>query len=185
LAALIFHELAHQVAYAAGDTTFNESFATFVEQQGVQRWMAQHASPEAQAQAERSASRREAFRALTRRTRAQLQEIYSSSMPPSAQRAAKAQTMGQMRTDYAALKAQTWGGYAGYDAWIEHANNASLGVLSSYDQAVPHFAQLFAELGQDWPRFYAQVRHRAAMTPAQRAGLGSTNPIATPAPEPR
>jgi hypothetical protein len=28
LARLIFHELAHQVAYAADDTTFNESFAT-------------------------------------------------------------------------------------------------------------------------------------------------------------
>ena len=31
LARLIFHELAHQVAYAPGDTLFNESFATAVE----------------------------------------------------------------------------------------------------------------------------------------------------------
>ena len=31
LARLIFHELAHQVAYAKGDTQFNESFATAVE----------------------------------------------------------------------------------------------------------------------------------------------------------
>ena len=39
LARLIFHELSHQVVYAAGDTAFNESFATAVEQIGAQRWL--------------------------------------------------------------------------------------------------------------------------------------------------
>ena len=40
LARLIFHELAHQVLYVAGDTMFNESFATAVEEAGLQRWLA-------------------------------------------------------------------------------------------------------------------------------------------------
>ncbi|WP_266096705.1 aminopeptidase, partial [Acinetobacter baumannii] len=40
LARLIFHELAHQVVYAKGDTAFNESFATAVETIGVERWLA-------------------------------------------------------------------------------------------------------------------------------------------------
>jgi predicted aminopeptidase len=44
LARLIFHELAHQVAYAADDTMFNESFATAVERIGGARWLAAHAS---------------------------------------------------------------------------------------------------------------------------------------------
>ncbi|MET0334397.1 MAG: aminopeptidase, partial [Rhizobacter sp.] len=39
LAHLIFHELAHQVAYANGDTMFNESFATAVERIGGSRWL--------------------------------------------------------------------------------------------------------------------------------------------------
>ena len=50
LARLIFHELAHQVAYAADDTTFNESFASAVERIGGQRWLQQHASAEARAE---------------------------------------------------------------------------------------------------------------------------------------
>ena len=41
LARLIFHELAHQVVYVAGDTTFNESFATAVERLGAQLWLEQ------------------------------------------------------------------------------------------------------------------------------------------------
>jgi len=39
LARLIFHELAHQMVYAGGDTTFNESFAVVVEEEGVRRWL--------------------------------------------------------------------------------------------------------------------------------------------------
>jgi predicted aminopeptidase len=163
LAGMLFHELAHQVAYAPGNTTFNESFATFVEQQGVQRWMAQHATAQERTQAQHAASRREAFRALTRRARAQLLEVYGSGMSNEEQRASKAQIMAQMRAQYAALKAQEWDGFAGFDTWMAQANNAALGVLSSYDQEVPQFAALFAEQGQDWLRFYAAVKQKAAL----------------------
>ncbi|MDB5888475.1 MAG: hypothetical protein JWM03_1347, partial [Rhodocyclales bacterium] len=54
LARLIFHELAHQLIYAKGDTEFNESFAVTVEQAGVRRWFAQHGKQDAIAQLERS-----------------------------------------------------------------------------------------------------------------------------------
>ena len=39
LARLVFHELAHQLVYAKDDTTFNESFAVTVEEEGVRRWL--------------------------------------------------------------------------------------------------------------------------------------------------
>ena len=40
LAATLFHELAHQVVYVPGDSEFNESFATVVEEAGLERWLA-------------------------------------------------------------------------------------------------------------------------------------------------
>ena len=43
LARLVFHELAHQVAFAPGDTLFNESFASTVEKIGAERWLAERA----------------------------------------------------------------------------------------------------------------------------------------------
>ena len=40
VARLIFHELAHQLLYVKGDSVFNESFATAVEEAGLARWLA-------------------------------------------------------------------------------------------------------------------------------------------------
>ncbi len=46
VAALIFHELAHQRLYLPGDTAFNESFARFVEEEGLRQWrQARHLPP--------------------------------------------------------------------------------------------------------------------------------------------
>src|SRR5437879_3952398 len=39
LAAIIFHELAHQLLYVADDTEFNEAFAVTVEDAGLERWL--------------------------------------------------------------------------------------------------------------------------------------------------
>ena len=67
LARLIFHELAHQVAFAPGDTLFNESFASTVEKIGAERWLARHGSAAARSDYDRAEARRADFAALDRR----------------------------------------------------------------------------------------------------------------------
>ncbi|MEO6320335.1 MAG: aminopeptidase, partial [Polaromonas sp.] len=82
LARLVFHELAHQVAYAPGDTVFNESFATAVERLGVQRWLdarASQSSDEARQSYARFDGRRQQFRALALVTRRELDRIYEEN----------------------------------------------------------------------------------------------------------
>jgi predicted aminopeptidase len=174
LARMIFHELAHQVAYAKGDTMFNESFATAVETIGGERWLAQHAAPAAREEYERYDARRRDFRALTQRYRDQLDALFKSDKPDADKRAGKAALMQQMRDDYARLKAERWGGYNGYDAWFLNANNASLGVQSAYTALVPAFQRLFEREGSDFERFYAEVKRLAALPrDERRATLGA------------
>ncbi|ODU95833.1 MAG: aminopeptidase [Rubrivivax sp. SCN 70-15] len=168
LARLIFHELAHQEAYADDDTTFNESFAVAVSRIGSRRWLREHGSAQARAEDAAVSLRQHDFRALTARTRAQLQAVYDSRLPDADKRARKAEIMAAMRADYAALKAGRWGGFAGYDAWFAHANNASLGVQAAYNQLVPEFERLFEHEGEDFSRFYAEVRRLAALPKAER-----------------
>ncbi|MES2958328.1 MAG: aminopeptidase [Pseudomonadota bacterium] len=168
LARLLFHELSHQVVYAADDTTFNESFATAVERIGGARWLALHASEGARAQYAEFDARRNDFRALTGRYRQRLDVLYRSSAGDAAKRAAKATLMSEMRTEYARLKTERWGGFAGYDAWFERSNNASLGVLAAYNELVPQFERLFEREGRDFSRFYAEVRRLARLPKAER-----------------
>jgi predicted aminopeptidase len=170
---LLFHELAHQKVYAEGDTLFNESFATAVGRIGGAQWLRTQASAAARAEAAASDDRREAFRRLTRETRAQLEQIYASKPPPGqdmqALEAMKKETMQDFRERYAAL-ASTWPAAqrAGYDHWVATANNASFGAQAAYDEWVPAFEALFERSARQWPRFYDAVKTLADQTPEQR-----------------
>ena len=165
LARLIFHELAHQVAYAKGDTAFNESFATAVERIGGARWLNEHATPAAREAYAQFDGRRQDFRQLTLRYREGLSAIYTGGASDPEKREAKRLLMDQLRADYDAMKRDRWGGYAGYDGWFARANNASFGVMAAYNDLVPNFERLFEHESRDFERFYAQVR-RLALLPA-------------------
>lgn len=168
LARLIFHELSHQVVYAAGDTAFNESFATTVEQIGAQRWLSRFGDEAARREYAALEQRRQDFRALTGRTRAALLALYASPLGDEAKRQRKAALFAQMRADYAALRDGPWHGFAGYDRFFAQANNASLGVLGAYLQWVPAFQALFQQEGENFPRFYAAVQRLADLPRPER-----------------
>ncbi len=174
LARLVFHELAHQVAYANDDTTFNESFATAVERIGSQRWLTQRASPDTQARQAEFDSRRQQFRALTQATRRELANIYMqkslSTEEKRAQEATKLIAMEKFKLNYSLLR-QSWGSVvnsAGFDAWVARANNASFGAQAAYDELVPGFEALFERESRDWQRFYDAVKQLAALPKEQR-----------------
>jgi len=168
LARLIFHELAHQVVYVRDDTAFNEGFATAVERLGGQRWLAQQAT-----EAERQAyvafdARRQAFRALTRGVREELQQVFNDpTLGQDAKLVRKAEVMVRFRDRYAALKA-SWSGHGGYDAWVARANNAAFAAQAAYQDWVPAFEALFERENQDFARFYDAVRALAQQPRATR-----------------
>jgi predicted aminopeptidase len=168
LARLIFHELAHQVAYAAGDTAFNESYATAVERLGLARWQTASGRPgDDPAALQRLAD----FRAIAHRTRDALQALYKSDVSDEAKRRRKAELLATMRADHAALKASPtgpWAGFTGYDAWFNRANNASIALQAAYDGLVPDFQRLFVREGQDFQRFHAEVKRLAGLPAEQR-----------------
>ena len=191
LARLIFHELAHQQVYVANDTRFNESFATAVERLGGTRWLAAHGSPAAQAANALAQTRRQQFRALTLDLQQTLRGVYgeaddgdedlhekpnrqSDNSAPAAtpeqteaRHILKSAALKDFARRYAELKAG-WGGYAGYDEWVDKVNNAALGSLSAYDALVPGFEALFEKSGRDWRSFYAAVQQLAEMPKAAR-----------------
>lgn len=168
LARIVFHELAHQVVYASGDMVFNESFATTVERIGGARWLATQAGAPAREEYARFDAQRQAFRALTLRTRGALAAAYASREAEtgdwSAVDAMKQAAMDDFRQRYATLRAGWTGPRQGaYDAWAARANNALFGAQAAYDELVPGFEALFEHEGRNWPRFYAEVKRLAGL----------------------
>ena len=155
LATLIFHELAHQRFYVQDDTEFNESFATFVEQEGTRQWRVYRGlAPISNAQVQQ----RDQFIQLLLDTRQRLQQLYALPLPVEQMRQRKAQAFEQLRLDYRRMRDSQWQGDKRYDAWINAPiNNARLLPFGLYDQWVPAFAALFKQVGGDWPAFYLAV----------------------------
>ncbi len=163
VARTLFHELAHQLVFVAGDSLFNESFATAVENEGLRRWLARHGTPAQRATFATQRARKTAFAALMRDYRQQFQALYETWRTLGSQRAAKADLFAALRRDYAALQAG-WGGYAGYDAFFAgDLNNARLVSLALYAELVPAFEVLLARQNHDLARFYRSVARLAAL----------------------
>ena len=171
LASLIFHELAHQVVYLPGETTFNESFATAVEREGLRRWLLAQNHDETLLRAETERTRQSQFVALVADYRDRLDALYQEALSPETMRARKAQLQEAMRAEYRQLQ-QDWGGYAGYDSWFaDSLNNAQLSTVSSYNDLVPFFSAEFDRAGQDFVRFYEQVSALASLGAQERDAL--------------
>lgn len=170
LAALLIHELAHRKLYIKGDTTFNESFATVVEQQGLTLWLKQQPQQQAAAFAEYLAARqqREAVIALVMAYRHRLELLYQSAMEPALKRQHKRQILDALRNDYQAMKQEHhWP--ATYDIWIATMNNAKLAAVGSYHVLVEPLQKVLMERNHgDFAAFYADLARLKSLPNDQR-----------------
>ncbi len=178
LARLVFHELSHQVVYARDDTSFNESFATAVEREGVRRWLAAHGDDRQRAAWVAYSQRRADFLALLLAHRRRLGEIFASGATVDEKRAAKAAVFADLRREYRLLRDGRWGGFAGYDRFFERRlGSAHLAAVGAYNDWVPAFEALLAASGGDLPTFYGRVRELGALDkPTRTAALQKLAP---------
>jgi predicted aminopeptidase len=165
----VIHEMTHERLFVPGDTAFNESYASFVEHEGLRQWRAaRDRAPDAQEAM--LARRRRQFVGLVLDTREQLARDYAAHAgDPAALAAAKHAAFDALRQRYRHLRDQDWGGWTGYDAWFDRPlNNAHLLPFGLYDQWVPAFAALFDRVAGDWPAFHTAVERLAQLPPDAR-----------------
>jgi predicted aminopeptidase len=154
LAGLIFHELAHQQLYVAGDTAFNESFATAVELAGVAAWLEERGDASAAREYHRFHERQTGFYALVAQTREQLLAVYASDAGDAEKRQEKQRQIAAMRANYAAMR-RDWGGEGSYDSWFAgDINNAQLAATATYREYLPAFQQILRQSAGDFAGFY-------------------------------
>jgi predicted aminopeptidase len=162
LVGLIFHELAHQRVYVADDTRFNESFASFVEQEGLRRWVAARGDSETFQQYLVEQTLQRAFTVFVAEWRDRFADLYRSS--PEDVLLQKSLLQEQMRTEWLSRE----DGEA-YQRWFAGPlNNAQLATVSSYYDWVPAFEVLYAQVDGGLHAFYEQVQLLADAAPSER-----------------
>ncbi len=167
-AGLIFHELAHRLLYVKGDTVFNESFATAVEQEGIQRWLAVSQAPSGYHDYLKQYDRQQAFVHLVLRYRRMLESAYRSNASDQQKREKKAALISNLRYEFDRLKSAD-NGLSAYEDWINNSlNNAKISSVSAYHNFVPAFRKLLAQHRGDLTQFYNACRELAGTPKDER-----------------
>jgi predicted aminopeptidase len=169
LAGLIFHELAHQRVYAKDDSGFNESFASFVEQEGVRRWLESRGDEAVLCIYRLSLERVADIQVLLNQARERLGVLYARDIADSEKRAGKTGIFTGLNQAYTDLR-QTWSGPPYFDHWFyDQLNNAHLAAMATYATHVPAFAVLLEQHNGDLDAFYASAAVLAALSFDERS----------------
>ena len=168
LAAIIFHELTHQLLYVANDASFNEALATTIEEEGVRRWLlAQGRDADLAMHLQQQQHYVEVIDLLNA-TRAQLRAIYASGATRQQMREQKRAAFASLHAAFALRKA-AWGGHAPFESWFaEDLNNAHLASIATYFNCVPGFRRELTAVGGDLTAFYSRVRELAKLDQEKR-----------------
>jgi predicted aminopeptidase len=166
LVATMFHELAHQVLYIKGDTAFNESFATAVEEFGIERWLTGRGlESEIASYKERHDLRRRLIE-LVDAVRSDLDEVYAKSIDEEEKRASKERLLGELAETISVEFLQS-----GRDAsaWLENGlNNARLASMALYDGHLPAFREMLRQCDSELDCFYSAATHLSKIDKEQR-----------------
>ena len=168
LAAIIFHELTHQLLYVPNDSSFNEALATTVEEEGVRRWL--RAQGRDADLAKRLVQQQHYLEVvdLLNATRAELRAVYAAHLAPELMRERKRAAFAALAKSFALLKSR-WGGHAPFESWFAgDLNNAHLASVATYFACVPGFQRELEAVGGDLTAFYAGVRGLAKLDQATR-----------------
>jgi predicted aminopeptidase len=168
LAAIIFHELSHQVVYVPGDTAFNEAFAVAVEQEALARWLRFRGREKDLGRFLGRRERQAESLALISRYRRELIQLYQAPIPQAEMRARKRAVFARLVAELRSL-GEKYGVDSALAAELDgRPNNARLASLATYYECVPGFQRVLAEQGNDLPRFYDAVRALAKLPREER-----------------
>jgi predicted aminopeptidase len=157
----LFHELAHQVLYVKGDTGFNESFATAVEEFGLQRWLQARGQPEDLETYWQRRQLREQLMTLVDAAREDLREHYAAPLDDDEKRRLKAARL--LELGQGIRRQLERAGRSAADWPSGELNNARLASMTLYEGWLPAFRALLRECNQDLPCFYTRAAELASL----------------------
>ena len=175
LISTLFHEMAHKIVFVKNDTTFNESFAVFVEQEALSQFLERYKDTDLfRGNGDKifkwylsARDDRALFINLIEHTYNKMQDLYLSKVPANEKLLKKRELFIELRENYQVNKKSFK--VLSYDKWFEKKlNNTHLLGVKRYNSKVKKFAQLFKKSGKKWPKFFKSVQDLANLTKKER-----------------
>ena len=167
LIATLIHEMAHQVVYIAGDTSFNESYATFVEQEGTLQYLRASNLRYKMEKIQQNYEDRLLFRSWIDETIKELNDLYSTSLDEDRKRLRKQLIFEKLKHRY--QQNQTQFQSLNYSRWFaQDLNNSHLLSVKRYNNFVPAFKELFRRTEHNWGDFHKKVEELARLPKEDR-----------------
>jgi len=155
LVAVLFHELAHQQLYVKDDSEFNESFASAVEEIGVERWLGSRGEMDRLQEYRSSREFRRQLMKHVQSARDDLENLYQSEAGENEKRRLKQAILDELRE---AVGREVNGNDRRSPGWLRSPlNNASLIPLSLYQGRLDEFRDLLAACDGDLRCFYERA----------------------------
>jgi predicted aminopeptidase len=166
LVAVLFHELAHQVVYVKGDSGFNESFATAVEEYGVKRWLETRGQGDEYVAYQNGRELRQRLMALVATARETLRPLYASNIEEKDKAVLKRKRLEDLARDIGAELERNGRDSSG---WLNgELNNARLISMTLYEGRLPAFRSLLRNCAQEVHCFYAEAQVLARLEKQER-----------------
>ena len=175
LIATLIHEMAHRIVYLENDTSFNESFAVFVEQEGLFQFLEESKNKDLfNNDAEKIFQRylsarkdRSIFKELIENTYEKMKFMFASKISDKEKLLKKQRLFDELRENY--LNKKKSFKILSYDNWFnKKLNNTHLLGVRRYNSKVKQFEMLFEKNGRKWPAFFKAVRVLADLSKKER-----------------
>lgn len=169
IAAFLFHELAHQRLYIKSDGQFNESYASFVEETGVQTWLETAGRKLELQQWQRLQGVSSEFNSLIGDVRGELSELYRSNANDVEKRQIKAEILQGLTISYEQLKTDKWDDKDYFSDWFdEPVNNAKLALFNTYQGGHCAFQNLYLLAEANMQEFHRLAEQQAKLPEDER-----------------
>ena len=169
LAAYLFHELAHQRLYIKDDGSFNEAYASFVEDIGVEAWLESNQRQDDLLKWQQLQSANRDFTNLIAETRGELTVLYLSEETETLKRTRKSEIFISLSKTYNQLRTEKWQGKPYYDSWFEQPlNNAKIALYDTYEGGQCAFTGLLDSANGDLREFHRLAENHSRLQKDER-----------------
>ena len=169
LAALIFHEMSHSTIYFNGDSTFNESYASFIEKEGVKKYIIEAKGKQELEKYIKRLEKEKVWITLKQKTAKKLSNIYNSDITNKEKLAQKSSIIENFKKEV--IKNNVINKKSIQKFLDQKLNNEDFIGTIRYNSGDKFFLKKLKEANYDFEKFNKSIKSLKKLTKGERKKL--------------